>query len=123
VLGSAIHRGHQFMVHVDELIERIAVGLAEEAHQHGIACGAGDPASDVHWPAKLLRKGFLEVVIEPGQIEREDLRGLHLPQLGGHCRSARGEDIPGGRAGISGVARAPGRACEPASWTIVRVHV
>jgi len=34
VLGSAIHRGHQFMVHVDELIERIAVGLAEEAHQH-----------------------------------------------------------------------------------------
>jgi len=35
----------------------------------------------LHWPAKLVAQRFLEVVIEPGQIEREDLRGLHLLSL------------------------------------------
>jgi|RhiMetdeSRZDD1v2_1073273.scaffolds.fasta_scaffold39796_7 hypothetical protein len=82
VLGAAVHGRHHLAIHVDELIERVPVGLHEETDQDRIALRRRKPAQAMRTGLPdVLGKGLLEVGIEPRQIQSQYLGRLDLVQF------------------------------------------
>jgi hypothetical protein len=82
VLGSAIRGRHKLGVHVDELIERLAIEVAEKTDDKRIALGGEESPQAVGTRLRHLpRKGGLEIIIEPSQVEAQHTRRVNLVQL------------------------------------------
>ena len=81
-MGAAVGGCHHLAIHVDELIERVPVGLQEETNQDRIALRRGEPAPAMRTGRPdVLGEGFLEIGIEPREIEGQGLGGLDLIQF------------------------------------------
>ena len=82
VLGAAVCGRHYLAIHVDELIERVPVGLQEETDQDRISLRRGEPAQAMRTGLPdVLGEGFLEIGIEPREIEGQGQGGLDLIQF------------------------------------------
>jgi hypothetical protein len=86
------------------------VGLHEEADQHGVALGRIEEAEALDTRLRRVSgQGFLQIVVEPRQVEVEHTRGLNTVQLGSQtahrlgCRHAgRGLELVEGREAVVG---------------------
>jgi len=82
-LGAPIGGGDQLVVHLHELIKGLVVGLHEETDQHGVPLGRVEEAETLDTGLRRVPgEGFLQIVVEPRQVEREHARGLNGVQLG-----------------------------------------
>ena len=85
-LGPPIGSGDQFVIHLHELIEGLVVRLHEEADQHSVPLGRGQEAEALDTRLRRMPgQGFLQIVVEPRQVEGEYTRGLNTVQLGGQA--------------------------------------
>ena len=83
-LGPPIGGGDQLVIHLDELIEGLVIRLHEEADHDGVAVGPLEETQALDTGLRgVAGESFLEIVVEPCQIEGEDARSLDAIQFGG----------------------------------------
>ena len=81
------------------------VCLHEEAGQHGVPLGRVEEAEALDTRLRRVPgQGFLQIVVEPRQVEGEHARGLNAVQLG-----RQAADCLGGRHPGRGLERVEGR--------------
>jgi hypothetical protein len=83
-LGTPIRGGDQLVIHLYELIEGLVVRLHKEADQHSRALGRLEEAEALGTGLRRVPgEGFLQIVVEPREVEGEYARSLDAIQLGG----------------------------------------
>ena len=95
-LGPPIRGRDQLIIHLHELIEGLVVRLHEKADHDGRAVGHFEETQALDTGLRgVAGEGFLEIVVEPCQIEGEYARSLDAIQFGGQVVHRLGGRHPG----------------------------
>ena len=77
-----MHPGQKLVVHVHQLINRVAIALPQKAHQGGVPPRPRKLAQTVYGRfTHVVEEGALIVVVEPQQINCEDAAGRDRGEL------------------------------------------
>jgi hypothetical protein len=89
MLGSTIRGGHQFAVHVHEIVESFVVRMMEETDQQRIAPWRLEFASSIGAEREGLPcQRRVEIVVQPGQVQRQHAGVMDVVELG--CQADEG---------------------------------